>query len=260
MKIFILTENCAGGRFFAEHGLSYLIEIDDQKILFDTGHSDCFLKNAIIAGLDIKKEVKTVVLSHGHWDHGDGLKYLDNKTLIVHPGALIRRFRKKDLSPVGLSLSKTELTKKFQIIETKKPYSITQNLWFLGEVPRLNDFESQTTTYTDDFSNDDFIMDDSALAAVVNNELIIITGCSHSGICNITEHAKNVTGISKVHSVIGGFHLKFDDEQTKRTINYMKNNNVNMVIPSHCTELPALAAFHYVFGNTTIKTGMVLYF
>ena len=66
MKITVLTENTAGGKFLAEHGLSYLIEIDDQKILFDTGHSDVFLKNASQLGIDIQTEVETVVLSHGH--------------------------------------------------------------------------------------------------------------------------------------------------------------------------------------------------
>ena len=45
MKISVLAENCAGSHFLAEHGLSYLIEIDGEKILFDTGHSDVFLKN-----------------------------------------------------------------------------------------------------------------------------------------------------------------------------------------------------------------------
>jgi 7,8-dihydropterin-6-yl-methyl-4-(beta-D-ribofuranosyl)aminobenzene 5'-phosphate synthase len=50
MRITVLTENVAGGKLLAEHGLSYLIEIDGEKILFDTGHSDVFLKNAKIVG------------------------------------------------------------------------------------------------------------------------------------------------------------------------------------------------------------------
>jgi 7,8-dihydropterin-6-yl-methyl-4-(beta-D-ribofuranosyl)aminobenzene 5'-phosphate synthase len=141
MKIHILTENCAGGHFLAEHGLSYLVEIDDQKILFDSGNSDVFLKNARKMGFNIENEVKTVVLSHGHWDHGDGLKYLQNKKLIAHPGAFIRRFRKKDSSPVGLSLTKKEIENRYCLTETKNPVQISENLWFLGEIPRLNDFD-----------------------------------------------------------------------------------------------------------------------
>jgi 7,8-dihydropterin-6-yl-methyl-4-(beta-D-ribofuranosyl)aminobenzene 5'-phosphate synthase len=260
MKINILTENCAGGHFLAEHGLSNLIEIDDQKILFDTGHSDVFLKNARQLGFDIENEVKTIVLSHGHWDHGDGLKYLQNKKLIAHPGAFIRRFRKKDFSPVGLSLTKKEMEDRFNLTETKTPVQISENLWFLGEIPRNNNFEAKSTSFVDDLGNNDFVQDDSALAAVVNQRLVVITGCSHSGICNIVEQAKKVTGVSDVMAVLGGFHLQEQNEQTRKTIEYFKTNQIEQVFPSHCTELPALAAFYDAFQSRQIKTGMVLEF
>jgi len=260
MKITILTENTAGGKYLAEHGLSYLIEIDDQKILFDTGHSDVFLKNARQLEINIENEVKTVVLSHGHWDHGDGLRYLQNKRLIAHPGAFIRRFRKKDFTPVGLSLSRKEIESRFSLTETKNPVQISENLWFLGEIPRKNDYEAQSASFVDDFRNDDYIPDDSALAAIVKKKLVVITGCSHSGICNIVEQAKMVTGISTVEAVLGGFHLKEQNEQTRKTIAYFKTNKIKQIFPSHCTELPALAAFYDAFQNRQIKTGMVLEF
>jgi len=260
MKIYILTENTAGGHFLAEHGLSYMIEIDDQKILFDTGHSDVFLKNALRMGIDIEKEIDTIVLSHGHWDHGNGLKYLENKRLITHPAAFIRRFRKKDLSSIGLAFTKEEVKNKFDLVESREPFRITDHLFFLGEIPRKNNFEAQTTSFSDDFQNDDFIPDDSALAAIIKDELIVITGCSHSGICNIVEQAKNVTGISKADTVIGGFHLKEQDEQTIKTIEYFKEEGIRKVYPSHCTELPALAAFYNEFKNRQVKTGMIINF
>ena len=260
MRLYILTENSAGGKFFAEHGLSYVLEIDEQKILFDTGHSDVFLKNAVKMGIDIKKDINIVILSHGHWDHGDGLRYLQNMKLITHPSSFIRRFRKRDFSPVGLSMSKSEIISKFDLNESSAPLRISTNLCYLGEIPRITNFESQSTSFVDDFRNDDFVPDDSALAAIVNNELIVVTGCSHSGICNIIEHAKKVTGISTVRTVLGGFHLKENDQQTKKTINYIKDNNIREVYPSHCTELPALSAFYENFRGFQLKTGMVLEF
>lgn len=260
MKITILTENCAGGRFQAEHGLSYLIDIDKQKILFDTGHSNVFLKNAGKMDINMEDEVKTVVLSHGHWDHGDGLQYLQNKRLIVHPSAFIRRFRKSDYSPVGLSLTKKEIERRFDLTETASPLQVTKNLFFLGEIPRENGFEAQSTSFADDFRNDDFVPDDSALAAIVNGRLVVISGCSHSGICNIVEYAKKVTGTSKVKTVLGGFHLKAQNEQTLQTIEYLKKNRIEQVYPSHCTELPAMVAFYNVFQNRQLKTGMTLEF
>ena len=74
MKLSVLSENTAGGSFLAEHGLSYFIEVNETKILLDTGHSDVFKLNAQKLGIDIDKVVDVVVLSHGHWDHGGRLR------------------------------------------------------------------------------------------------------------------------------------------------------------------------------------------
>jgi len=260
MTITILTENYAGSEFLAEHGLSYLVELDGEKILFDAGHTDVFTKNAQKLGIDIQKEVNTVILSHGHWDHGDGLQYIENKTLITHPDAFKQRFRKHDHSNVGLKLSKSTIQHKFKLILTKEPYYISDNIVFLGEIPRLNDFEAKKTSFIDELGEPDFVLDDSALAIIQNNQFIVVTGCSHSGICNIIEYARIVTGINNVKSVIGGFHLKNRDLQTQHTINYLKKNNINKIYPSHCTELPALVAFYEVFNIEQLKTGTILKF
>lgn len=260
LSISILTDNTAGGHFLAEHGLSYLVEIDNEKILFDAGHSDVFLKNAERLNFDIENEVKTVVLSHGHWDHGNGLKYLKNKTLITHPASFASRYRKADRTTVGLELSKYEIEKQFTLKESKTSLQLTENLVFLGEIPRNNDFENKTTSFEFADGSDDFIPDDSALAAIIDNELVIITGCSHSGICNICEHAKKVTGLNKIKAVIGGFHLKKQDKQTLKTIEYFKKNRIEKLFPSHCTALPALSLFYSTFKSEQVKTGMILRF
>lgn len=260
MRLTILTENTAGSKFLAEHGLSYLIEMDDEKILFDTGHSDVFLKNAELLGIDIKRQVKNIVLSHGHWDHGNGLKFLEGKTLITHPASIEKSFRKIGGSQVGLNLSKQELKKRFHLLLTKKPLQLTPNLYFLGEIPRVTNFESKTTPFCFENGEEDFIDDDSALAAIVKKELVIITGCSHSGICNICEYAKKVTGIDKISTVIGGFHLKQQNKQSSETIRYFKKESVKNVFPSHCTDLPALSMFYNELKIQQVKTGMIFEF
>lgn len=260
LTISILTDNTAGGQFLAEHGLSYLVEIDNEKILFDAGHSDVFLKNAAKLKMNIEKAVKTVVLSHGHWDHGNGLKFLTDKTLITHPESFSQRYRKADHTNVGLELTRNEIEKQFTLKESKNSVQLTENLFFLGEILRNNDFENQSTSFEFADGSDDFIPDDSALAAIVNNELVVITGCSHSGICNICEHARTVTGINKIKAVIGGFHLKAQNEQTLKTIEYFKQNKIEKLLPSHCTAPPALALFHSTFNTEQVKTGMVFRF
>ena len=260
MKIIILTENCAGSGFLAEHGLSYIIENEGEKILFDAGHSDVFLKNAQNLGIDIAKEIETVVLSHGHWDHGDGLRYIADKTLITHPTSFMKRFRKKDNSYIGLALNKSDIEQKFKLVLKTEPYYISEKMIFLGQIPRLNDFESKTTSFIDDSGDPDFVMDDSAIVVIQDYELIVITACSHSGICNIIDYATKVTNISKVKAVIGGFHLKQNDIQTQQTINFLKKNSITKIYPSHCTQFPAQVAFYEEFNTEQLKTGMILNF
>ncbi len=259
MQLSVLTENAAGGRFKAEHGLSYYLEHEGFKLLFDTGHSDVFLQNAKQLSINLD-QVNTVVLSHGHWDHGDGLRFLKNKMLVCHPDVFMKRYRKQDHSYIGLELTENEIESKFNIVKSTKPYYITETIIFLGTVPRIMPFEAQTTSFVDADDLDDFVPDDSALVFVQNNELIIVTACSHAGICNIIEHAKKTTGINKINSVIGGFHLKEQNEQTKETIAYLNKQDLKQVFPSHCTELPALAAFYDAFKIKQVKTGMTFHF
>lgn len=256
MIVRVLTENVAGAGFLAEHGLSYLIEHDGKKILFDTGHTDVYLKNAYSLGINIQDDVDVIVLSHGHWDHGDGLRFIKNKTLIAHPKVFSKRFRRSNNSNIGIQLTEDELKENFQLTLSEKPIKITENIIFLGEIPRLNDFEAQTTPFVYENGNPDFVPDDSALAIIENEKLTVIAGCSHAGICNIINYAIKVTGIQKVKTVMGGFHLKQNNQQTQQTIAYLKNLNIEHVYPSHCTELPALVAFYKAFNISQLKTGM----
>lgn len=259
MKLTVLTENTAGANFLAEHGLSYFIEYDNKKILFDTGATDVFLKNAKKLKVNID-EADLVVLSHGHWDHGNGLKYIKDKQLVCHPNSFIKRFRKGENENIGLDLTYEELKSRFLLRTSKKPFYLTENIIFLGEIPRLNNFESQTTSFVDQNNKDDFVIDDSAIVIIKDTKLIVVSACSHSGICNIVEYAKEITSIKKVKAVIGGFHLKKQDIQTKKTIEYFKNNKVEKLLPSHCTQLPALAMFYDEFKIEQVKTGMIFNF
>ncbi len=258
MKLTILTENMAGGKLRAEHGLSYYIDVNDFQFIFDTGHSNLFLQNAKKLGIDLIKSIDYIVLSHGHWDHGDGLRYIDNKHLICHPGVFQKRFREKDKSYIGLSLNKKEANEKFQLKMSSEPHYVNQNIIFPGEIPRIFDFEAKSTTFIDENGKEDYVVDDSGVVIIENNELIVITGCAHAGVCNTIEYAKKVTGITKIKAVMGGFHLKDTGKQTQQTIQYLKTQQIKHIYPSHCTELPALALFYNEFHMKQLKTGMIL--
>ncbi len=108
MKISILTDNNPGGNTGAEHGLSYFIEHEGTKILFDTGQSDLFLQNASIIGINLE-ERDLIILSHGHFDHGNGLPHLPGGKLICHPGCFVKRYRTIDHTFIGLKNSRDEI-------------------------------------------------------------------------------------------------------------------------------------------------------
>ncbi len=257
-KIFILSDNRSLEGFEAEHGLSFYIQHDKTNFLFDTGASGLFHRNAVKLGIDINK-VKTIVLSHGHFDHGDGLEHLSNKTLICHPGCFIKRYRASDHLYIGLSMSEEKIRDNFNLVTSKAPYPITDKITFLGEIPRINDFEAKTTTFIKEDGTEDSVIDDSGLVIETEKGLVVISGCAHAGICNIVEYAKKVTGIIKVYMVIGGFHLKTMDKQAQKTIDYLKKEKIKKVYPAHCTYEPVYSVIHEQFNNRKIQTGATLY-
>ncbi len=257
MIISVLTENNAGPQTPSEHGLSYIIEYDDEKILFDTGQSDMFVQNARIMGITVN-DVDLIVLSHGHYDHGNGLSYIHDKKLICHNDCFVKRYRKSDLKSIGLKNSKEEISKKFDLICTKEAYKISDKIIFLGEIPRLTDFESQQTDFIFQDGSPDFVMDDSAISMITNEGLFVITGCGHAGVVNTLEHAKKLCGESRICGIMGGFHLKEANKQTMETVRYLKNQKVKYIYPSHCTALPALNVFYDNFKINTLKTGDII--
>jgi 7,8-dihydropterin-6-yl-methyl-4-(beta-D-ribofuranosyl)aminobenzene 5'-phosphate synthase len=259
MTISVLKDNHRGSHTPAEHGLSYLIEYDGKRILFDTGQSDMFMKNAETMNISISI-IDMVILSHGHFDHGDGLWNLSGGRLLCHPGCFIKRYRKSYHSYIGLKNSKDELAGRFELVTASKPYKISEKILFLGEIPRLTDFESKTTSFVFEDDSPDFVMDDSAIALLLSEGLFVVTGCGHAGIVNTLEHAKNFTGINRLYGIMGGFHLKEINHQTKETIRYIKVNKLKHILPSHCTDLPALSAFYESFGMALVKTGNIYNF
>lgn len=103
-------------------------------------------------------------------------------------------------------------------------------------------------------------MDDSGLVAITRKGLVVISGCAHSGISNMIEHARRVTGIFRLAAVIGGFHLKAANLQARRTIDYLEKLGVEQVVPSHCTLDPALDLFRQKFKSPELLAGACLVF
>ncbi|MCK5820614.1 MAG: MBL fold metallo-hydrolase [Bacteroidales bacterium] len=244
MKITILCENqasYAGAKVcLAEWGLSFFVETDGVKILFDTGHTGIYKHNAEQLNIDLH-DTDFVVLSHSHWDHAGGLQhhnFINSKKLILHPSIL-------EKLPANES---QKLKSDFEIVASEIPLEFADDIFFLGEIPRKNSFEKG-------MYKDDKILDDSAIAVKSKNGVIVITGCSHSGICNICDYAKEVTG-QELYAVIGGFHLfENDPKAVNGTIDYFKAEKPKYLYPMHCVDFPTMSKFHQIFGVQKLSTG-----
>lgn len=242
MKIGILAENLTftDEHFFGEPGPSYWIEADGKHILFDTGFSNLYVENAKKLHVDLSS-TNMIILSHGHNDHATGIKdfpYPSKEiSLITHPNCFIPKYKQE--SYIGASISKIEAEKNYTYIPSVQPYFITPNIVFLGEISRVYDFEEVKYLEKIKINNTyqtDYLIDDTAMAVRTSNGVFVITGCSHSGICNIINQAKNVFHTETIMSILGGFHLRSaDNTRLEKTTAYFAKNVTGSVYAGHCT-------------------------
>ena len=239
----------------AEHGFSMLIKIlfegSFHNILFDTGVSrEGVATNARRMGLNIG-EVECIVLSHGHCDHFGGLvgvlKVIDKEKLpiIVHENMFKIRGA---VNPDGTMRKYPKFPPEDQVapakyLRTKQPYLLADDsILVTGEIPRKTDFEKgfpRQRVFSDGkWQPDPWIWDDRAIIINVKRKgLVVISGCAHAGIVNTTLHARQITGVTKVHAIMGGFHLagKECEPRISRTVETLQKFRPKIVVPLHCT-------------------------
>jgi len=274
MKLTILVDNNTfiDRYFFGEPAVSYFIEDEDKRILFDVGYSDIFIKNAQKMKTDLLN-LDFLVISHGHLDHTGGLEpliklhteaileKLDVKkpTVIAHPEAFLTKIV-AGLPETGSLISEEKLSRHYKMKLSKVPVWLTNKIIFLGEIERKNDFEAKSPfgkIIKPGSIEDDFLWDDSALVYKSENGLVIITGCSHSGICNIIEYAKKVCKDDRIIDVIGGFHLlNPSKKQMQGTLDYLRNLNLKNMYACHCTDLDSKIALSKIVKIEEVGVGL----
>lgn len=251
MKIKIIIDNdTLDNNLITEEGFSAYIISDNKKILLDTGEYGNIVSNAKKLEINLL-DLDYIVLSHGHHDHTNGLTELislyekntipqkQRPIIIAHPEILKKRYEGNQY--IGSKNSQQELEKHFELNLTTKPIELTPNLTFLGEIPRKNNFEAQQAIGMIERNNHlepDFINDDTALAYKSSKGLVIISGCSHSGICNIIDYAQKICKEEKIADIIGGLHL-MDAKSSliKKTIEELQKRNITQIHACHCTGL-----------------------
>jgi len=254
----------------AEHGLSMLVTVYEGKekhtILFDTGYTRVGVPHNL-EQLEVDlSEVEAIVLSHGHMDHTGGLYVILDKIsgtipVFVHPGAFAGpRFfglddGRKLLFPQ--TLVKDELVKRnVKLVETKTPTLLARERSMVtGEVERVTPFEKglpNAVLERDGKIEKDPIADDQTLVINLKEKgLVVISGCSHAGIINTIIYAQKITGIKKIHAIVGGFHLSgpFFEQIIEQTINEFKVVCPEVLVPMHCTGWKAIQRISQEFPD-----------
>jgi 7,8-dihydropterin-6-yl-methyl-4-(beta-D-ribofuranosyl)aminobenzene 5'-phosphate synthase len=265
IKITTLSENTANMGYMAEWGLSLYIEVEGLKILLDTGLSVSALHNAQLMGIDFNS-VDFIVISHGHVDHTGGLRNILKCTrkdikVIAHPDIFTAKYASREdgsTEYIGIPYYREELENKGAVFNlTTEPFYITDSIVTTGEVPMTTQYE-QIDRFLLEKDGDEFkpdkLADDLSLIIKTPYGLVIIAGCAHRGIINIIRHARNITGIREIYSVIGGIHLiRSTTERKENTIADLKEINPKKLAVSHCTGFEASARLMTEFGDAFIN-------
>lgn len=248
----------------AEHGFAALITVtagdSTHRLLFDAGLSpDGLISNMRALGID-PGSIEAIVLSHGHFDHTVGLDGFiravrrTSLPVMIHPEFWNRRrLVIPGHDPVELpTTSRSALEGAgFTIIEDRQPsFLFGGSVLITGEVDRTSGFEPgfppQQALRGGRWEPDPLVLDDQALIVHVRGKgLVVLTGCGHAGVVNITRYARRLTGIRQVHAVVGGFHLggPLFEPLIPQVCAELDRLSPTVLVPAHCTGWAAQRVF-----------------
>lgn len=241
MKITVLLENATpSDRYCSKHGLSMFVEADCGRILFDMGPDGSFIDNARALGIDVTS-ADLAIISHGHFDHGGGLRaFLETSEAVgrkipiyVHERAFEEH---RANTPVGLKDIGIDpellaaYPDRFVLTGDERTISEALELYAAVEMAELapasnrvllervddaaanaaaeataNVAAEATAAETPTFAPDSFAHEQTLLIHE-GDRTVLVTGCSHCGIVNIMKKAEELTG-GPLDAVVAGFHL-----------------------------------------------------
>lgn len=212
MKIIPLVENTTKSDMKPKHGLSLYIETEKHKILFDVGPNDTLFENAKKININLEA-VDTVIISHGHVDHGGALKKFlcvnSSADIYVQESAFEPHYSKSLFLkiPVGIDAA---LKGNSRIKLIKGDYKIDDELYLFTVDKRDKLYSPVNNALYENNGRDNFAHEQNLIIADGAAKLII--GCGHTGIANILDKAEKYNPVC----CVGGFHLY--NPVTKKTV------------------------------------------
>ena len=257
-------------------GLSLFIRLHSngmtRSILFDAGPDEhLVVDNAKRMGVNLG-EVEAVVLSHGHFDHYGGilsvLAAIGKKDLPVysHPDLFIPRgFDEGTIMSVSFNLTNEDIKKQGGLIkEAREPMVLFDDLMLIsGEVPRETSYElgspAECRKQQEHWEKSPEVIDERTLIFNLKNKgLCVFTACGHTGVINATRYAQQLTGLEKVHLVMGGFHLAPPEVEDRiyPTIADLISISPDYIVTGHCTGAKAQAQLTETFADQHMTYGV----
>lgn len=246
LRIVTLVENTTSSpEYDCKHGLSFYVETPGHRMLFDVGPNELFLENARKKGIDLAA-VDTVILSHGHYDHGGGLEafFSVNQTakVYIRQTAFEPHFSRVGDPPKYIGLDKG-LMDNAQFIFTGDELVIDDELHLFSAVdpdPVPSQSNGALMMEKDgQMMQDDFVHEQNLILSVAG-EKILMAGCSHAGIDRIQKKAAAIIGRAP-DRVIGGFHL-YNPSAQKTEPDEVVDETARALLPTgslyytcHCT-------------------------
>ncbi|NLW90831.1 MAG: MBL fold metallo-hydrolase [Syntrophomonadaceae bacterium] len=262
LKISILVENTTAHMgMLGEWGLAMMIETEDKRYLFDTGSLGSIINNSRVMGLSMDG-LDGIILSHGHADHTGGLlKVLEEHqvpAVYAHSRIFARRPLPGTTRQIGCAFALTDLEKAgVKMVHIDGFQEIAPGIFFSGEIPRKTTYENVGGAFQveeDGELKPDLLEDDIALIIRRDDGLVIVSGCAHSGIINIIEHAIEKTGEKRILGYIGGTHLlTASPERLDQTITALQGYDIKKLIVSHCTGFYPAARLYNALGDKVVK-------
>ena len=251
MKWTVLSDNrSCNGQLLTEHGLSILLETEKHRILLDTGASDVFIRNAERLGIDLST-VDYVFISHGHSDHGGGLRYLmgisQRAKIIVSPDALSGKFISKRDHIHSITTEWPKVSKE-RLITIDKSCEIVDGIHIIAHIPQMHPMPKGNQHLFVQEVEGDYARDDFRHELALYTEGLLFTGCAHSGLGNILAACP-----FPVNAVVGGFHLLDANETEEELTSLAKRLKANypqtQFYTSHCTGDNTFATMKAVMGG-----------
>lgn len=220
MKITALVENQTKCELKAKHGLSLYIETQNHKILFDLGPDNTIFDNAKTRGIDLSK-VDTVIISHGHMDHGGALsRFLQINTtakIYVQKKAFEPHYSKFIFLKVSIGID-DRLENHPQVVLVEGDYQIDDELSLFTVSHTDKCYSKANDALFAKGQKDDFLHEHNLI--IKENQTALIMGCGHAGIVNIMEKAKSY----HPQLCVGGYHLF--NPLTKKTVSTALLNDI----------------------------------